>query len=38
MDILIARVERMAAGVRQHTPLERALAGIAATAGLTMPS
>jgi len=38
MDILIARVERMAAGVRQDTPLERVLAGIAATAGLAMPS
>ena len=38
MDILIARVERMAAAERQNTPLERALAGIAATAGLAMPS
>src|SRR5690348_8094030 len=38
MDILVARAERVATVARQDTPLERALAGIAATAGLTMPS
>jgi hypothetical protein len=38
MDILVARVERVAAATRRDTPLERALANIAATAGLAMPS
>jgi hypothetical protein len=38
MDILIARVERQAAAARGDTPLERALAGIAAAAGLSVPS
>jgi hypothetical protein len=38
MDILVARVEREAQRIIRDSPLERALAGIAATAGLAMPS